>query len=120
MKIAVTSSGKGLSSAVDPRFGRCANFIIVDPDSMEFQVVENSQNLNLPQGAGIQAGKTLAETGAVVLITGNCGPKAFMVLEQAGVNVVTGAGGTVEQVIEQFKNGEFKNATQANVEGHWV
>jgi len=120
MKIAVTSSGKDLSAAVDPRFGRCANFIIVDPDSMEFQVVENSQNLNLPQGAGIQAGKTLAETGAVVLITGNCGPKAFMVLEQAGVNVITGAGGTVEQVIQQFKNGEFKNAAQANVEGHWV
>ena len=121
MKIAVTTSGKSLSSAVDPRFGRCANFIIVDPDSMEFQVVENSQNLNLSQGAGIQAGKTIAETGAAVLITGNCGPKAFMVLEQAGVNIITGAGGgTVEQVIEQYKNGEFQNAAQANVEGHWV
>jgi predicted Fe-Mo cluster-binding NifX family protein len=120
MKIAVTSSGKDLSSAVDPRFGRCEYFIIVDPDSMEFQVVENSQNLNLPQGAGIQAGKTIAETGAGVLITGNCGPKAFTVLKQAGVNVITGAGGTVEQAIEQFKNGKLQKTTQANVEGHWA
>jgi predicted Fe-Mo cluster-binding NifX family protein len=87
---------------------------------MDFQLVENSQNLNLPQGAGIQAGKTIADTGAVVLITGNCGPKAFTVLEQAGVNVITGASGTVEQVVEQFKEGKFLNATQANVEGHWV
>jgi predicted Fe-Mo cluster-binding NifX family protein len=83
-------------------------------------VVENSQNLNLPQGAGIQAGKTIAETGAGVLITGNCGPKAFTVLEQAGVNVITGAGGTVAHVIEQFKNGNLQKTTQANVEGHWA
>ena len=120
MKIAVTSSGKDLSAAVDPRFGRCAYFIIVDPDSMEFQLIENSQNLNLPQGAGIQAGKTIAESGAGVLITGNCGPKAFMVLEQAGVTVITGAGGTVEGAIEQYKNGELQNTTQAHVEGHWA
>ena len=120
MKIAVTSSGRDLSSPIDPRFGRCANFIIVDSDSMESQVVENSQNLNLPQGAGIQAGKTIADNQAEVLITGNCGPKAFMVLEQAGVNVITGASGTVGQVIEQFKEGKFQNATQPNVEGHWV
>jgi predicted Fe-Mo cluster-binding NifX family protein len=120
MKIAVTSSGNDLSSPIDPRFGRCANFIIVDSDSMEFQVVENSQNFNLPQGAGIQAGTTIANSRAEVLITGNCGPKAFMVLEQAGISVITGAGGTVGQVVEQFKNGELLNATQANVEGHWV
>jgi predicted Fe-Mo cluster-binding NifX family protein len=55
-----------------------------------------------------------------VLITGNCGPKAFTVLEQAGVKVITGASGTVEQVVQQFKNGELQKSTQANVEGHWV
>ena len=120
MKVAVSSSGKALSSEVDPRFGRCAYFIIVDPDSMEFQVLENSQNLNLPQGAGIQAGKTIVNSHAEVLITGNCGPKAFMVLEQAGIKVVTGASGTIQTVIEKFKNGEFQGASQANVEGHWV
>ena len=120
MKIAVTSSGRELSSPVDPRFGRCANFIIVDSDSMEFHVVENTQNLDLPQGAGIQAGKTIADSQAKVLITGNCGPKAFMVLEQAGVRIITGASGTVAQVVKQYKNGELQNATQANVEGHWV
>ena len=100
MKVAVSSTGNALSAAVDPRFGRCANFIIVDPESMDFEVVENSQNLNLPQGAGIQAGKTIANSRAEVLITGNCGPKAFMVLEQAGIQVITGANGTVEEFIE--------------------
>ncbi|MEJ2096799.1 MAG: NifB/NifX family molybdenum-iron cluster-binding protein [Deltaproteobacteria bacterium] len=120
MKIAVTATDQDLSAAVDPRFGRCPYFILVDPDSMEFQVVENSQNLNLPQGAGIQAGKTIADARADVLITGNCGPKAFKVLEQAGVQVITGAGGTVAEVIEKYKNGALRPATQPNVEGHWV
>jgi predicted Fe-Mo cluster-binding NifX family protein len=120
MKVAVSSTGNALSSAVDPRFGRCANFIIVDLESMDFEVLENSQNLNLPQGAGIQAGQTIANSQAEVLITGNCGPKAFMVLEQAGIKVITGAGGTVEEVIERYKKGEFQGATQPSVEGHWV
>jgi predicted Fe-Mo cluster-binding NifX family protein len=120
MKIAVTATGKDLSSAVDPRFGRCLYFIIVDSDSMKFQAVENSQNLNLPQGAGIQAGKTIADQHADVLITGNCGPKAFKVLELAQVKVITGAGGTVAEVVEKYKTGELQPAAQPNVEGHWV
>lgn len=120
MKIAVSSMGKELSSELDGRFGRAAYFIIVDSDSMEFEVIENTQNLSLPQGAGIQAGKTIVNSGAQVLITGNCGPKAFAVLEKNRIKVVTGARGTIREVVEQFKKGEFETAKSANVEGHWV
>ena len=62
-------------------------FIIVDPQNMAFEVVENQQNLNLPQGAGIQAAKTIVDNQAAVLITGHCGPKAFKVLQGAGVKI---------------------------------
>ena len=120
MKIAVTSNGNDLSAQVDPRFGRCNHFIVVDPDTMAFEVLDNTQSLNLPQGAGIQAGKTVAEAKVDVLITGNCGPKAFTVLERAGVQIVTGAGGTVSEVVQKFKKGEFQSATGANVDGHWM
>ena len=120
MRIAVTSTGRDLDSNVDPRFGRTAYFIIVDPETMEYEVVENSQNLNLPQGAGIQAGKTIVENNVDVLITGNCGPKAFMVLEKAGVQVVTGAKGKVADAVSQYKNGELQSSGEANVEGHLV
>jgi len=81
MKVAVTSTGKELESNLDPRFGRAAYSIIVDPDTMAFEVVENSQNLDLPQGAGIQAGKTVVDHHVDALITGHCGPKAFRVLQ---------------------------------------
>ena len=84
MKIAVTSTGTELTSDMDPRFGRAAYFLIVDPDTLEFEPVENSQNINLPQGAGIQAGKTVADKNVDTLITGNCGPKAFRTLQAAG------------------------------------
>ncbi len=120
MRIAITSEGKELNANLDPRFGRSAYFIIVDPETMAFEVVENSQNLNLPQGAGIQAGKIIADNKVDVLITGHCGPKAFKVLQGAGVKLMTGAGGTVADAIAQFSGGQLETSTEADVEGHWV
>ena len=120
MRIAISSQCNDLNANLDPRFGRAAYFIIVDPETMAFEVVENSQNLNLSQGAGIQAGKTIADNNVDVLITGHCGPKAFKVLQGAGVKIVTGAGGTVADAIAQFNSGELETSTEADVEGHWV
>ena len=120
MKIAVTSNGNDLSAQVDPRFGRCDHFIVIDTDTMAFDVLDNRQSLDLPQGAGIQAGKTIANANVDILITGNCGPKAFMVLERAGIKIVTGASGTITENIERFKKGELQPAASANVDGHWM
>ena len=120
MKVAVTSTGTDMESPIDPRFGRAAYFIVVDLDSSDFEVVENHQNLDLPQGAGIQAGTQVAETGAEVLITGHCGPKAFRVLQAAGVSIVTGAGGSIREAVSSFQDGQLVPVGQADVEGHWV
>jgi predicted Fe-Mo cluster-binding NifX family protein len=120
MKIAITSQGTDLDAAIDPRFGRAANFILVDPETNAFEVIENKQNLNLPQGAGIQAGKTIVDNKADAVITGNCGPKAFNVLSAAGVKIFIGAKGTVRESIERYKNDELQAANNPNVEGHWV
>ena len=46
--------------------------------------------------------------------------EAFRVLETAGIKVITGVGGTIEEVIRKFKNGELQYAGGPNVEGHWV
>ncbi|MFC1812759.1 NifB/NifX family molybdenum-iron cluster-binding protein [Thermodesulfobacteriota bacterium] len=119
-QIAITSKGQDLSSDIDPRFGRAAYFILVNPDTMDWEVLENKQNLNLPQGAGIQAGKTVVESKANVLITGNCGPKAFKVLHSAGIRIAIGAKGRIKDAVVQFKNGELEYAKAANVEGHWM
>lgn len=120
MKIAVSSSGKNLTSPVDPRFGRAAFFVIVDSENMDFKVIDNVQQLNLPQGAGIQAAQTVATERVDAVITGNCGPKAFRVLQAAGIPVVTGAKGKIDVVIERYIQGELETAGEANVESHWV
>ncbi|MDI6796042.1 MAG: NifB/NifX family molybdenum-iron cluster-binding protein [Desulfatibacillaceae bacterium] len=120
MKIAVTATGATLDSQVDPRFGRAAYFVVVDAQTMEHRAVENSQNLNLPQGAGIQAGKTVADAGVDAVLTGHCGPKAFAVLKAAGIEIYTGASGTVRQSVEAYKQGKMKAASNADVDGHWA
>ena len=120
MKIVVTSQGRELNSPVDPRFGRAKYFIAVDTDSGDFSASDNSQNLNAAQGAGIQAGKKVADLGAQAVITGHVGPKAFATLQTGSVSVYTGVSGTVAEAVEQFKSGALKESGQADVEAGWV
>jgi predicted Fe-Mo cluster-binding NifX family protein len=118
MKIAVSSTGKTLESAIDPRFGRCAYFMIIDTEDMSFEVFDN-QNVALGGGAGIQSAQFIASKGAVAVITGNCGPNAIRTLSAAGVNVVIGQSGTVREAAERFKRGELDASSEANVEAHY-
>ena len=89
-------------------------------ETKEFKAIDNKQNLNAAQGAGIQAAQTVCNTDAEALITGNCGPKAFKVLNAAEIDVYVETKGSVADVITQFNNGELKKSDNANVEGHWV
>lgn len=120
MKVAITSQGTDLNSAVDPRFGRTKYFIVVDTETDEFSAHDNSQNLNAAQGAGIQAGRNVIDLGVEAVITGNVGPKAFTTLQAGGVKVYIGASGTVADALEKFKAGEIECVREANVEGHWT
>lgn len=120
MKIAVSAKGRTLDAEVDPRFGRASVFLVVDTETGEFEVVENAQNLEAAQGAGIQAARTVAEHGAEAVISGHCGPKAFRTLIAAGIKVAVGASGTVSEALERFASGELAPTESADVEGHWA
>ena len=119
MKLAVTSQGPGLDHPVDPRFGRAAYILIVDADTLVFEVIDNQANKNAFKGAGIQAAASICDHGSQVLLTGFCGPNAFKTLDAAGVKVVNDTEGTVRQAVETFKAGHFEYATAANRERHW-
>ena len=119
MKIAISSQGKDLNSPADPRFGRTKYFVVIDTDSGAFTAHDNSQNLNAPQGAGIQAAKNVNDLGVAAVVSGNVGPKAFAALQSAGIEIYTGASGTVQETLEAFKAGKLNKASKANVEGHW-
>jgi len=118
MKIAVTSTGPDLDSQVEPRFGRCPYFLIVDSETFEFEAVENP-NVALGGGAGIQSAQLLSNRGVQTVLTGNCGPNAFATLGAGEIQVIVGVGGVVRQVVEQFKQGAFSGATEPNVVSHF-
>jgi len=117
MKIAVSATAPGLDAEVDPRFGRCQYFIIVDPQSMEFEALDNS-NAMASGGAGISTAQMIASKGAEVVLTGNCGPNAYQTLSAAGIQVITGVAGRIRDAIEAYKAGRLQPNAQPSVGSH--
>ncbi len=114
MKVVVSSAGKDLNAQVDPRFGRCAYFVIVDTEDMGFVCYDNDSNA-LSSGTGIQAASFVISKGAEVVLTGNCGPKAIATFTAAGVTVYAGQTGTVGETIGRFMTGGLMSSTQPTV-----
>ena len=115
MKICVTSQGDNLDAQVDPRFGRCQYFMIVDPENLQYEAIRNP-NIDSRGGAGIQSGQFMADRKIKAVVTGNVGPNAFQTLNSAGILVITGASGSVRNAIDTYKKGELK-ATQEPTSG---
>lgn len=118
MKICVSASSNSLDTNVDSRFGRCPYFVIIDSETMEFDVVSNDST-NAAHGAGIQAAQTVVNNGAKVVITGNVGPNAFQVLSTTGIKVLTGVSGTIKEAVEKYKNDQLQETANPTVGGHF-
>lgn len=118
MKIAVSSSGRDLDSQIDPRFGRCAYFVIAETDDMSFEAFAN-ENIALGGGAGIQSAQFVASKGVKAVITGNCGPNAVQTLSVSQVEIFVGHSGTVREVIERYTRGDIKPTSTPNVADHY-
>ncbi|HBE04356.1 MAG: dinitrogenase iron-molybdenum cofactor biosynthesis protein [Spirochaetes bacterium GWF1_41_5] len=118
MKICITSQGNNFESQIDPRFGRCAFFIIIDPDTSDFEAIKNT-SAESAGGAGIQSGKFIADKQVKSVITGNVGPNAFQTLNAAGIEIITGVSGLVKDAIKKYKRGELKSTNSANVQSHF-
>ena len=118
MKIAITATGPDLDSSVDPRFGRCAYFLIIDPETMEYGSIENP-NISLGGGAGIQSAQLMAQKEVDTVLTGNCGPNAFRTFEASGIQVITGVSGSIQEAVNQYNSGAHPNATSPNVTSHF-
>jgi predicted Fe-Mo cluster-binding NifX family protein len=118
MKLCITSKGDTLESQVDPRFGRCAYFIIIDPESMEYETIDNMHAAS-SGGAGIQSGQLIADKNIDTVMTGNVGPNAFQTLQAAGIAIITGISGTVIDAVNEYKKGNCNPIKTASVESHF-
>ena len=117
MIIAISAVGPGLDAEVDPRFGRCRCFVIVDPATLEYEDMENS-GPSADGGAGIAAAQAVAGKGVAAVLTGNCGPNAFEALSAAGIQVITGVSGRVRDAMAGYKEGKYQPSTEASVRPH--
>ena len=118
MKVAVSSNGNNLDAQLDPRFGRCAFFLVIHPDDMSFEAFPN-ESAAQGGGAGIQAAQFLASQGVAAVITGNCGPNAVQTLSAAGIELFAGQAGTVKEVVERLKKGNLSPTSEATVGNHF-
>ena len=106
MKIAITTNGTDLQSSLDPRFGRCPYFLLVDPETLECRATPNP-GASAGGAAGIKAAQALTGLGAKILITGQCGPNAFSILEAAGIKIMQAPVASAGKVVEMYKRGEL-------------
>jgi len=120
MKIAVSATAGSLDAMIDPRFGRCAYFVIAEVEKNEIKKSESIQNpaATAMGGAGIQAAQLIVSKGAEVLISGNIGPNAFGVLSGTGMKIITGVGGiSVRDAVQRYLKGELKETKSPTTPG---
>jgi predicted Fe-Mo cluster-binding NifX family protein len=115
MTVAISSAGPSLDATVDPRFGRCEFFLIIELDSMSFEAVPNTST-TLEGGAGVQAAKLLIDRGVETVLTGYIGPNAERVLSSAGLNVITAVSGTVSEIADQYKQGRIMPTRKSDID----
>jgi predicted Fe-Mo cluster-binding NifX family protein len=107
-KVAISTLGPTLDDKVDEHFGRATVLLIVDTDTLEVEVVDNSANRNAMQGAGIGAAEAVSERGASHVVTGHLGPKAFRALAAAGISGFNGTGLTARDAVTAFKESRLE------------
>lgn len=109
MKLCVTSTGENLESKADGSFGRAHYFLVIDTDSLQFEVIPNA-SASATQGAGIAAAQTISDKGVDALLTGYVGPKALMALENTGIKIYEGINinETVQEAVQKFNQGSYK------------
>ncbi|KNY26094.1 iron-sulfur cluster carrier protein MrpORP [Pseudobacteroides cellulosolvens] len=103
MKIAVATEGSNVSG----HFGKCENFTIAEIENSEVKnkVVVNTQ--------GNQHGLLpafLASHNVSVVIAGGMGEGAKQNLVSKGIEIITGASGNIDEVINSFLNGRLKSS----------
>ena len=118
MKIIITAISPSIDSNVDPRFGRGANFVVVDTNTLSWQAHANP-GVGASGGAGSQAAQFAANQHASAIISGDFGPNAFEALQAAGIDMyLFGTSSTVKEAIDRFKAGELTRVGAPTGSGH--
>lgn len=112
-RVTVSSIGMTADDQVDEHFGRARYFIIADEQG-DITVLDNTENRNALQGAGIAAAELVASAGVSAVITGHLGPKAFAALSAAGLRGYEGTGLSVGEALKRFAAEGLRELSEAS------
>lgn len=108
MKLIITATSPDIDSQIDPRFGRASYFLVVNPDTLEWQAHANPA-LTATGGAGIKAAQFISAQDCTVVISGDFGPNAYEALDAAGIPMyLFGSCRTVRQAIQKYEDGQLE------------
>ncbi len=111
MRIAISSEQKkGLDSMVAQHFGHCPFFVLVDVEGTEVQAVSEVANPFVTAHQPGQIPGFIREQNADVMLSGGMGGRAIQFFEQYGIDVATGARGTVRDTLESYFGGKLTGA----------
>ncbi|WP_440946804.1 NifB/NifX family molybdenum-iron cluster-binding protein [Methanosarcina sp. T3] len=117
MKICISACGRNLDSEVDPQFGRCNYFVIIDQETGSVTSIKNPGS-EAPGGAGIRAAEAVAGAGIAILLTGSVGPNSFSILSEAGVEIRYGVRGKVSFALREYQSGNLAILERPNASIH--
>lgn len=115
MKICVPTIGEnGLDNQIGEHFGRVPTYTIVDIDTNEVKVVENTSE---HMGGRGHPPEIMAREGVNIMVCRGLGRRAIMMFEELGIDVYIGASGTVRDAVELFKQGKLQKASESDACG---
>jgi len=112
MKIAISAENKnGLDSPVSHHFGRCPCYVLVEMDEGGIVNAESIENPFFQQHQPGMVPNFINDQGVNVMISGGMGRKAIDFFQQFGIDVATGASGTVRSTLDSFISGGLRGVT---------
>ena len=100
MKYLVAASGVSLDAKISKRFGHATYYLVVDPDTFEFETKTGAGENEPSLGIG-----RFLDYDIKAVIVGNIGPGAFQDVSNAGWSVYSCLGLTVREAVEKVRNG---------------
>jgi len=107
-RVAVVSQGEGLEAPLGLRFGTCSSFVLVDPATLEWEVVRVEPD-GPTREVNLQGIRAVVRGGADVLITPHIHAECCTALQALAVTVYLAPEGlTVREALERYRQGELK------------
>lgn len=112
-------SEDGLSSILDPRFGRAFAYLVVDVDTTTVIAELENKSRQDTHGAGTGAAAMLANSNVDAVISGRFGPKAAQALDNLGIEMwIAPDGITAGEAVSRFLAGNLQQ--EAKIAGSTV